>query len=1186
MARNIPLILLYLCLHSLSLFSQTSAPDHQLLWRISGNGLQADSYLYGTMHVRDKQAFDFSDSVLLKLESCAAFALEIHPDSVVRNMLSAMIRQEEETRSIKELYDEETFKELNEYFQAETGQSLEGMSADEVWRIEKLLGEGRKKEDAEPVFLDAFLYQLSRKLGKKIIGLETMEEHMAGDQLTNMREDRVRAQLTKLLKPEVRERNMNQMLEMYHKGDLKKVELLTTLTQFWDTSYYNALIVKRNKTMSIRIQDAVQAQSTFIAVGVAHLPGEIGLIQLLQEEGYEVTPVPAIFTGMAAKYKPSEVQIPWYTFTPKEGTFRIDMPYEPVPYEGLEQDGGLYLTLDIGSGIAYYAASFATELQVPEDKLDEVYDAMIENMTSSKGKFAMEKKLRDKKVTYQGVVGKEVLLAGANNLSFRIRIFAHQGFVRFFMAGPTKKLATSRDADRFFESLVFQKAPERGWANLMVKQAGFSIRFPEKYQKNQETMDREDPSDPRPATQYVYQGNMPKENQLFIASYLDFPSGISVQEDDTTYQNGFTDNILATMEGEVTGKKNVVVDGYLGIERTLESKSNSLTARIQLFMRNSRAYILMAFYGLGIEEPVEVKDFFDSFRILPAPPITWQSYATPDSGIQVLLPEAPYVEIDTNYISYYGYENLKYIHSYFAMDSLSAISFSLSEEQYDEFWEIEHPDSLLEATIENYYYSYDTLLEKRFFDVDGYRGVEFVGDQAGRSSKDRIKIMVKGNSVYTLFCSLYSKDLFSHDVNRFFESIDFTGKPAIGDPLTDKSKPIIDALAASDSLTRRRAIASLDSYLMDSSHQALICQALTRSYADIDSADVASIYEELLEQLDEVMEPDSLMDFLLTHKNQFPPYPIVTREVMHLFANTKTENGALELRKMLLQHPEAITESYNLYYIFSPIEDSIALATHLFPSLFELLPEQKLRSRIIDLAVEAHEAKVIDLSQSPDFITQVTAYGQDALMHPDMLTKAYGDTATLLSQVARVLPYFPPTKARSDILNHLTKSEGYYVKNNAFKGLITTGESVDKKMLKEFMADPEGRIGVMKAILKADRKKLISKKYWKQEAVARRLLEANNAGDGDVFYGLKLLGSFKVRLNDEEGILYAYQAKWADDMEWSLCLSGLQPLDEGQINLDASFFRYYFETFESAADLKAQVKESLEDDSDQVEFLD
>ena len=57
--------------------------DYSLLWKIEGNGLTEPSYLFGTMHVEDKRAFNFSDQVLPAIEHSEKFALEIHPDSIM-----------------------------------------------------------------------------------------------------------------------------------------------------------------------------------------------------------------------------------------------------------------------------------------------------------------------------------------------------------------------------------------------------------------------------------------------------------------------------------------------------------------------------------------------------------------------------------------------------------------------------------------------------------------------------------------------------------------------------------------------------------------------------------------------------------------------------------------------------------------------------------------------------------------------------------------------------------------------------------------------------------------------------------------------------------------------------------------------------------------------------------------------
>jgi uncharacterized protein YbaP (TraB family) len=40
-----------------------------------------------------------------------------------------------------------------------------------------------------------------------------------------------------------------------------------------------------------KLPDLMKEQSTFVAVGALHLPGENGLIQLLQRAGYTVKPL-------------------------------------------------------------------------------------------------------------------------------------------------------------------------------------------------------------------------------------------------------------------------------------------------------------------------------------------------------------------------------------------------------------------------------------------------------------------------------------------------------------------------------------------------------------------------------------------------------------------------------------------------------------------------------------------------------------------------------------------------------------------------------------------------------------------------------------------------------------------------------------------------------------------------------
>ncbi|MFN7774654.1 TraB/GumN family protein, partial [Flavobacterium sp.] len=60
----------------------------------------------------------------------------------------------------------------------------------------------------------------------------------------------------------------------------------------FDIEVFDGLIYTRNKNWFIKIQETLESnKSIFIAVGLAHLDFKTGLISMLQEKGYIVTPI-------------------------------------------------------------------------------------------------------------------------------------------------------------------------------------------------------------------------------------------------------------------------------------------------------------------------------------------------------------------------------------------------------------------------------------------------------------------------------------------------------------------------------------------------------------------------------------------------------------------------------------------------------------------------------------------------------------------------------------------------------------------------------------------------------------------------------------------------------------------------------------------------------------------------------
>ena len=107
-------------------FAQVDKSNHSLLWEITGNGLEKPSYLFGTMHVQDERAHEFTDSTLLCLDATDAFAMEVNFDSIVQEILTIFLKVDT-TNSLKEMMSPEAYKRLNEKIMDQTGKSLEEM---------------------------------------------------------------------------------------------------------------------------------------------------------------------------------------------------------------------------------------------------------------------------------------------------------------------------------------------------------------------------------------------------------------------------------------------------------------------------------------------------------------------------------------------------------------------------------------------------------------------------------------------------------------------------------------------------------------------------------------------------------------------------------------------------------------------------------------------------------------------------------------------------------------------------------------------------------------------------------------------------------------------------------------------------------------------------------------------------
>src|SRR5215510_1633568 len=158
-----------------------------LLWEISGKGLKKPSYLFGTMHVSNKLAFQLADSFYLGIRNADVVALETNPESWQEDM-SKYRDGSDDNRGYNPLrYRGAYTSSPDEYLNINTlrfykyDKKIERSLYSNPSTINNLLYRtyGNSASDfEEDTYLDMYIYQCGKKWGKRVAGVEKYGESM------------------------------------------------------------------------------------------------------------------------------------------------------------------------------------------------------------------------------------------------------------------------------------------------------------------------------------------------------------------------------------------------------------------------------------------------------------------------------------------------------------------------------------------------------------------------------------------------------------------------------------------------------------------------------------------------------------------------------------------------------------------------------------------------------------------------------------------------------------------------------------------------------------------------------------------------------------------------------------------------------------------------------------------------
>lgn len=274
-----------------------------LFWKIEGQGL-APSFLLGTMHVTDPRVLAMPAGAADAY--AGALTVVVESDEIIdEKKASAAILMHPELTMFADNRTINDFLEPKDEALLEDGLKARGIPLPLVarmkpWMIASFVALPAcefTRKSAGASFLDKKLAEDAVSRGKSLKGLETLVEQLSAMDSLPV-EWHLRALIETLALGKTIDDVLTTMTDLYLAGDtgmimpmMRSVAEKISPGDLGYADFEQRIIVDRNRTMAVRAEPILKGGNVFMAVGALHLPGKEGLVELLRQQGFTVTPV-------------------------------------------------------------------------------------------------------------------------------------------------------------------------------------------------------------------------------------------------------------------------------------------------------------------------------------------------------------------------------------------------------------------------------------------------------------------------------------------------------------------------------------------------------------------------------------------------------------------------------------------------------------------------------------------------------------------------------------------------------------------------------------------------------------------------------------------------------------------------------------------------------------------------------
>ncbi len=1162
--RTACLVTILLLLFKVS-YAQSDRARYKLLWKISGNGLTKPSYLFGTMHLKDRRVFDFSDSVLAKLDECPAFAMELHPDTMMHAIFSQYTYRRDSVHLLRNELSREEYRKLDKRLRQEAGVSLDELRNKSPWLIKLLLKRSLKSREDRPAFLDAYLYYLARTRQKTIIGIERLREQVPDfDSLS------LEAQLDEIrsnLQSKEENKALDDLITLYHSGDIDRLHALFQ-PYYINNEKEDLDMRRRNLTMVTRIDSFIRQEATFIAVGAAHLPGEQGLVELLQHKGYTVTPVRATFTGLATRYRPQPEQDPWITFSPEKSSYSVALPSQPclLPVGDMREIDS-YIFSDLGTGIIYYILSEAVPTESDAAEQEKLFVRVIENITRQRG----AKLNSQRKISFQGYPGRELdLVYPKENSYYRCRIYLRGNSLYLLMAGTEDHAYLQLpDVSRFFNSFRLSDYKPSVWKNIVSKAGAFKVQMPGTTKKDVSQTD--DPTAGKTRMHTLVSTDEITGKAYFVI-HLDLPVR-SLFRSDSAFLYNAAHNAAAEVKGELQMTRPVQLQNHPGLHYRVISPSQGLAYHARVFLRGNRTYIAGMVTAARDTSAAENNPFFDSFTFTEYAKTTWTAFSPSDQSFELLMP-GPVKASTNDTIS-----QAKQFHTvrYLAQQTATGFPYELSVSSFSPYYSAPDPASFFEEKLKNVLVESDTILLNQKIDTDGLLGREIIIGSTATHTVQHLKWLLKGGRLFELRTRVPKSLANSPEVKRFLGSLRISGQRDNTALFRNKTATLLSHLTATDTTLRKEAFEALHWYRFRSEDQEILARTLLQNQPD-DTASYQSVRRRLFTKLDQLGD-STAVSLIASMYPRLPEIPGLQIAALQTLINLQTRQALAAFTDLVLSKTPQDQNSIDFFYY--SLEDSLPNVKVMFPRILQLLDFPAYRQDVYWLTQKALNSGVVTLQEISPARTRVMTDAQRLLQQRNLsspLLETYDRGAFELMTMAGLLEKFIHEPASLDLLKAMLDDVSPEVNLKAVTILLRKGLPFDLRKLDRIAAAPITRLQLYEVLKEAGKEPIFPKKYATQSYFAESELLRELSYEADTPEKIELVKRREVIYQGKKGMVYLFKFKSPGDHNWYTGLSGLFPLNRKEVRSDGSLTYSRYEAL-SSKNPEAHIQSYLEPDS-------